>query len=78
MYITSAVCFCFCGFAVLTVLHHAGTCNLAADPTPPVTADQCSAAAFNWLGDSSKAALAYNYTAPSCNYASKDDLSVHF
>ncbi|KAL0034477.1 hypothetical protein WJX79_004596 [Trebouxia sp. C0005] len=54
----------------------AGTCNLAADPTPPVTADQCSAAAFNWLGDSSKAALAYNYTAPSCNYATISSQSV--
>lgn len=49
----------------------AGTCSLAADPNPPVTADQCSAAAFNWLGDTSKAALAYNYTAASCDYASK-------
>ena len=49
----------------------AGTCSLAADPTPPVARDQCAAAALNWVGDAGKAALAYNYTGPSCNYASK-------
>ena len=49
----------------------AGTCSLAADPTPPVTGDQCSAAALNWVGDASKAALAYNYTEATCNYGSK-------
>lgn len=49
----------------------AGTCNLAADPTPPVTSNQCAAAAIDWIGDAGKAALAYNYTAPTCNYESK-------
>lgn len=49
----------------------AGTCSLAADPTPPVTSDQCAAAALDWVGDAGKAALAYNYTAPTCNYGSK-------
>ncbi|KAL3138479.1 hypothetical protein ABBQ32_006269 [Trebouxia sp. C0010 RCD-2024] len=46
----------------------AGTCNLAADPTPPVLPEQCAAAAFDWIGDAGKAALAYNYTAPTCSY----------
>lgn len=56
----------------------AGTCSLAADPTPPVGRDQCAAAALSWVGDASKAALAYNYTGPTCNYGSKlaDHLAV--
>ena len=49
----------------------AGTCNLAADPTPPVLREQCAAAAFDWIRDAGKATSAYNYTAPSCSYASK-------
>lgn len=49
----------------------AGTCSLAADATPPVARDQCAAAALSWVGDVGKAALAYNYTGPTCNYGSK-------
>lgn len=48
----------------------AGSCSLAADPTPPVARDQCAAAALSWVGDAGKAALAYNYTGPTCNYGS--------
>lgn len=49
----------------------AGSCSTSADPTPPVARDQCAAAALNWVGDAGKAALAYNYTGPTCNYKSK-------